>query len=54
MLNNTDETTNDKNETIMLIHGLWMTPKSWENFKERFQWLGYNVTAPAGQVTMAI
>ncbi len=28
----------------MLIHGLWMTPKSWENFKERFQWLGYNVT----------
>ena len=47
-LNNTDKTEpNDKKRTIMLIHGLWMTPKSWQNFKERFQWLGYNVTAPA-------
>jgi pimeloyl-ACP methyl ester carboxylesterase len=36
----------DNNRTIMLIHGLWMTPKSWENFIERFQMLGYNVTAP--------
>ena len=47
-LNNTHKTgSNDKNRTIMLIHGLWMTPKSWEQFKQRFQWLGYNVTAPA-------
>ncbi len=38
---------NDDEGTIMLIHGLWMTPKSWENFKERFQWLGYNVLVPA-------
>ena len=44
-VNNTRE--NDKNRTIMLIHGLWMTPRSWDNFKGRFQWLGYNVTAPA-------
>ena len=47
-LNNTHKTgSNDKNKTIMLIHGLWMTPKSWELFKQRFQWLGYKVTAPA-------
>ena len=47
-LDNTHKTgSKDKNSTIMLIHGLWMTPKSWDNFKERFQWLGYNVTAPA-------
>ena len=47
-VNNIPKTeTNDKNKTIMLIHGLWMTPKSWDNFKKRFQWLGYHVTAPA-------
>jgi pimeloyl-ACP methyl ester carboxylesterase len=36
-----------KNRTIMFIHGLWMTPLCWEHFMERFQDLGYNVTAPA-------
>jgi len=36
-----------KNRTIMLIHGLWMTPLSWENFKKRFEGLDYNVMAPA-------
>ena len=47
-VNNKPKTeTQDKKRTIMLIHGLWMTPKSWDNFKGRFQWLGYNVTAPA-------
>lgn len=35
------------NKTIILIHGLWMTPLSWEHFKERFEKLGYNVMTPA-------
>jgi alpha-beta hydrolase superfamily lysophospholipase len=35
-----------KNQTILLIHGLWMTPLCWENFKERFIKLGYNVMTP--------
>jgi triacylglycerol esterase/lipase EstA (alpha/beta hydrolase family) len=41
-VNNTPKTrSNDKDWTIMLIHGLWMTPANWDNLKERFQWLGY-------------
>ena len=32
-----------KNQTILLIHGLWMTPLCWESFQERFSNLGYNV-----------
>ena len=47
-VNNKSKTgTHDNSRTIMLIHGLWMTPKSWDNFKDRFHWLGYNVKAPA-------
>jgi pimeloyl-ACP methyl ester carboxylesterase len=33
--------------TIVLIHGLWMTPLSWENWSERFGVRGYKVLAPA-------
>ena len=33
--------------TIVLIHGLWMTPLSWEHWVERFQARGYAVEAPA-------
>jgi pimeloyl-ACP methyl ester carboxylesterase len=33
--------------TIVLIHGLWMTPLSWENWIERYQNAGYEVIAPA-------
>ena len=32
---------------IVLIHGLWMTPLSWENWIERYQKAGYEVIAPA-------
>ncbi|MGZ7119762.1 MAG: alpha/beta hydrolase [Methanobacterium sp.] len=35
------------NKNVMFIHGLWMTPLSWEYFTKRFQELGYNVMAPA-------
>ena len=34
-------------DTIVLIHGLWMTPLSWEHWIERFSGRGYRVLAPA-------
>ena len=34
-------------DTIVLIHGLWMTPRSWERWVDRYQSLGYRVLAPA-------
>jgi pimeloyl-ACP methyl ester carboxylesterase len=33
--------------TIVLIHGLWLTPLSWEGWKERFEARGHKVLAPA-------
>lgn len=32
--------------TIVLIHGLWMTPKSWDTWAERFRTAGHEVVAP--------
>ena len=37
----------DGNPAIVLIHGLWMTPRSWEHWIERYQRHGYQVLAPA-------
>ena len=34
-------------DTIVLIHGLWMTPRSWEKWVERYEGKGYRVLAPA-------
>jgi pimeloyl-ACP methyl ester carboxylesterase len=34
-------------DTIVLIHGLWMTPRSWENWVEHYKKRGFNVLAPA-------
>jgi pimeloyl-ACP methyl ester carboxylesterase len=34
-------------KTIVLIHGLWVTPRSWDKFKARYSARGYNVLAPA-------
>jgi len=34
-------------DTIVLIHGLWMTPRSWEKWIEHFEERGYRVLAPA-------
>jgi len=39
-----DPTTPD---TIVLIHGLWVTPRSWEGWVERYKGKGYRVLAPA-------
>jgi pimeloyl-ACP methyl ester carboxylesterase len=33
-------------DTVVLIHGLWMTPRSWEHWKERFESRGHRVIAP--------
>jgi pimeloyl-ACP methyl ester carboxylesterase len=33
--------------SIVLIHGLWMTPLSWEHWVERYSSQGYQVLAPA-------
>jgi pimeloyl-ACP methyl ester carboxylesterase len=32
---------------IVLIHGLWLTPRSWEGWKGRFEGRGHQVLAPA-------
>jgi pimeloyl-ACP methyl ester carboxylesterase len=34
-------------DTIVLIHGLWMTPRSWEGWIERYESRGHKVLAPA-------
>jgi pimeloyl-ACP methyl ester carboxylesterase len=33
--------------TIVLIHGFWVTPRSWEHWKEHFEAKGYTVLTPA-------
>jgi pimeloyl-ACP methyl ester carboxylesterase len=33
-------------DTILFIHGLWMTPRSWEHFASRYESRGYKVLAP--------
>lgn len=32
---------------IVLIHGLWMTPRSWEHWKEHYEGKGHEVITPA-------
>ena len=34
-------------DTIVLIHGLWMTPRSWEKWARRYESRGYTVLTPA-------
>ena len=34
-------------ETIVLIHGFWVTPRSWEHWVTRFEGRGHRVLAPA-------
>src|SRR3569623_1505826 len=40
-------TDNGAPDTIVLIHGLWMTPRSWEKWAERYEARGYRVLTPA-------
>jgi alpha-beta hydrolase superfamily lysophospholipase len=34
-------------DTIVLIHGFWVTPRSWEHWVDHYQARGYHVIAPA-------
>ena len=34
-------------DTIVLVHGFWVTPRSWENWIKRYEAKGYRVLAPA-------
>jgi pimeloyl-ACP methyl ester carboxylesterase len=34
-------------DTIVLIHGFWVTPRSWEHWIKRYESRGYKVIAPA-------
>ena len=36
----------DAVDTIVLIHGLWVTARTWERWIERYRALGYRVLAP--------
>ena len=36
-----------KSKTVVLVHGAWMVPASWDNFRKAFQAEGYSVVAPA-------
>jgi non-heme chloroperoxidase len=41
-----DSKDNVPKPTIVLIHGLWMTPLCWEDWLSHFEAKGYNVLAP--------
>ena len=41
-----DATVSTKPDTIVMIHGLWMTPRSWESWKDRYEDRGYKVLTP--------
>ncbi|SEO61838.1 alpha/beta hydrolase [Trujillonella endophytica] len=34
-------------DTIVLVHGFWVTPRSWEEWKAHYEAKGYRVLAPA-------
>src|ERR687894_209124 len=34
-------------DTIVLVHGFWVTPRSWEKWVERYEGKGYRVLTPA-------
>lgn len=34
-------------DTVVLVHGLWMTPRSWEGWVHRYQQQGFTVLTPA-------
>jgi len=36
-----------KPDTIVLVHGFWVTPRSWEHWVEHYRAMGYHVLAPA-------
>src|SRR5204862_1610941 len=41
------ETGTVRRRPIVLIHGMWMTPLSWEHWADRYRRAGHHVLAPA-------
>ncbi|MGB7806019.1 MAG: alpha/beta hydrolase, partial [Actinomycetota bacterium] len=39
--------TSDAPDTIVLIHGFWVTPRSWEHWKTYYEAKGFKVLTPA-------
>ena len=39
--------TSKRPDTIVLVHGFWVTPRSWEHWITRYEAQGYRVLAPA-------
>ena len=33
-------------QTVVLIHGMWMTPRSWDNWVDHYRDRGYKAIAP--------
>ncbi|SKC68964.1 alpha/beta hydrolase [Krasilnikoviella flava] len=42
-----DTTGSSAPDTVVLVHGLWMTPRSWEGWVHRYQQQGFTVLTPA-------
>ena len=40
-------TTSTPTDTVVLVHGLWMTPRSWEHWVPYYEAKGYRVLTPA-------
>ena len=40
-------TTSKRPDTIVLVHGFWVTPRSWKHWVTRYEARGYRVLAPA-------
>ncbi|WP_432476931.1 alpha/beta hydrolase [Nocardioides sp. GXQ0305] len=38
---------NDRPDTVVLVHGLWMTPRSWEHWVTHYEGRGFRVLTPA-------
>lgn len=43
----TNQDATNENPMVLLIHGLWMTPRSWEGWIDRYRARGFEVAAPA-------
>src|SRR5262245_29753511 len=40
-------TSSKRPNAVVLVHGFWVTPRSWEHWISRFEGKGYSVVAPA-------
>ena len=46
-MTDTDHTQNDdRPDTVVLVHGLWMTPRSWEHWAAYYRDKGFTVLTP--------